>query len=317
MRALDSYNLFLPTGDAKFGNLDYAIDSNSMYALVDRMGDIPLHTRSGNAAYLRDVATPSDANFIQTNIVRVNGRRQVYIPVFRQLGSSTLSVVDGLKKAVPEMQPRLTRPDVNLKVVMDQSVYVRQSIKSLAEEGLIGAVLCSLVILVFLGQWRMTVIAVLTLPIATLGAIVCLYYTGNTLNVMTLAGMSLAIGPMIDTAIISLENTHRHLESGSHRGGSGLSRQQRSGPAGIGGEARTLLVLAPLAIMPGQGQFLFSPMALGRHFLDVGGIFAVPFLRSLPLRPWLQPAPQSPRRRTRRGLGATGAVRSSSRRKAG
>ncbi len=86
MNALDKYNLFLPTGDAKFGNTDYALDSNSMYDLVERMGDIPIKTEHGNAIYLRDVATPKDANFIQTNIVRVNGRRQVYIPVYRQLG---------------------------------------------------------------------------------------------------------------------------------------------------------------------------------------------------------------------------------------
>jgi multidrug efflux pump subunit AcrB len=289
MRALDSYNLFLPTGDAKFGNLDYAIDSNSMYALVDRMGDIPLHTRSGNAAYLRDVATPSDANFIQTNIVRVNGRRQVYIPVFRQLGSSTLTVVDGLKKAVPEMQPRLTRPDVNLKVVMDQSIYVRQSIKSLAQEGLLGAVLCSLVILVFLGEWRMTVIAVLTLPIAALGAIVCLYYTGNTLNVMTLAGMSLAIGPMIDTAIISLENTHRHLGLGATVEEAAFFGSNEVALPELAAMLCTLLVLAPLAIMPGQGQFLFAPMALGVTFSMV-----VAFLQSRSFVPsrcaiWLRP----------------------------
>src|SRR5208283_6235567 len=104
---------------------------------------------------------------------------------------------------------------IDLKVVMDQSIYVRHSIESLAEEGVLGAILCSLVILVFLGEWRMTIIAVLTVPIAILGAIVCLYYGGNTINVMTLAGMSLAIGPLIDTAIISLENTHRHLGLGA------------------------------------------------------------------------------------------------------
>jgi multidrug efflux pump subunit AcrB len=94
LRAVSDYNVFLPTGSAKFGTIDYAIDSNSMYDLVQRMEDIPLRTEHGNAAYLRDVGTPSDANFIQTNIVRVNGKRQVYIPVFRQLGASTLQVVD-------------------------------------------------------------------------------------------------------------------------------------------------------------------------------------------------------------------------------
>src|SRR5262249_21757949 len=153
--ALDAYNIFLPTGAVKFGKQDYALDSNSMYELVDRMGDIPVRTENGGTVFLKDVATPADANLIQTNVVRVNGRRQVYIPVYRQMGTSTLSVVDGLKQAVPDMKDKLTRGDIDLKVVMDQSMYVRHSITSLVEEGLLGAVLCSLVILIVLGEWRM------------------------------------------------------------------------------------------------------------------------------------------------------------------
>ena len=142
-----------------------------MFDLVGRMGDIPLRNEHGNAAYLRDVATPKDASYIQTNVVRVNGRRQVYIPVFRQLGASTLQVVDTLKGSLETMKARLTRPGIDLKLVMDQSIYVRQSIESLIEEGVLGAVLCSLVILLFLGQWRMTAIAVMTIPISVLAAV--------------------------------------------------------------------------------------------------------------------------------------------------
>ena len=111
MNALDEFNVFLPTGDAKLGTIDYAIDSNSMYRLVQKMGDIPLRVHPGaDATFLRDVAKPEDTAFIQTNIVRVNGRRQVYIPVYRELGSSTLSVVDDLKKSVPDMEHRVSRP---------------------------------------------------------------------------------------------------------------------------------------------------------------------------------------------------------------
>src|SRR5205823_3683584 len=154
--AVDDSNVFLPTGSAKFGETDYAIDSNSMFDLVKGMEDIPLRNEHGNAAYLRDVATPKDANYIQTNVVRVNGRREVYIPVFRQLGASTLQVVDTLKGALETMTARLTRPNIDLQVVMDQSIYVRRSIESLVEEGVLGAVLCSLTILLFLGEWRMT-----------------------------------------------------------------------------------------------------------------------------------------------------------------
>ncbi len=266
MNALDDYNLFLPTGDAKFGTVDYALDSNSMYDFVERMGDIPLKTEHGNAIYLRDVAQAKDANMIQTNIVRVDGLRQVYVPVYRQIGSSTLSVVDQLKHDLPDMQSRLTRPGIDLKVVMDQSIYVRNSINALIQEGVLGAVLCSLVILLFLGEWRMTMIAVMTIPLAVMSAGIGLYYTGNTLNVMTLAGLSLAIGPLVDSAIICLENTHRHLGMGAEpREAAFLGASEVALPELVA-SCCTLLVLAPLAFMPGLGVFLFRPMAMAVAF---------------------------------------------------
>src|SRR6185437_14847447 len=217
MNALDKSNIFLPAGDAKFGWQDYALDSNSMYELVDRMGEIPIKTdpTTGKMIYLKDVASPRDASLMQTNIVRVDGRRQVYIPVFRQQGASTLSVVNDLRDKLPDMKARLTTPDVDLKMVMDQSVYVRSSIKSLENEGALGAILCAMVILVFLGEWRMTAIAVLTIPIAVFGAIAALFGMNQTINLMTLAGLALAIGPLVDTAIVVLENTHRHLGLGA------------------------------------------------------------------------------------------------------
>lgn len=289
MKALDDYNLFLPTGDAKFGGVDYAIDSNSMFKVVDDMGDIPLRTELGNASYLRDVAVPKDSSNIQTNIVHVNGRRQVYIPIYRQPGSSTLRVVNEIREAVPDMQPRLTRGDINLKVVMDQSVYVRHSIESLVEEGVLGAVLCSLVVLVFLGEWRMTLIALLTIPIAVLATIICLYCSGDTLNVMTLAGLSLAIGPLVDVAIVCLENTHRHLGEGSHPRDAALVGSGEVALPVLVACLATLLVLAPLAIMPGMGQFLFKPMAIA-----VTAAMAAAFLLAMTLVPvrcaaWLKP----------------------------
>ena len=266
MAALDNSNIFLPAGDAKIGDSDYAVGSNSMYSLIDRMGDIPLHTQLGNATFLKDVATPRDANFIQTNIVRVNGRREVYVPVYRQVGASTLDVVDNLSKNLPDMKSRLTRPNIDLKLVMDQSVYVRQSIESLIEEGLLGAVLCSLVIMVFLGEWRMTMIAIITIPVSVMAAIVGLYYTGNTINVMSLAGLSLAIGPLVDSAIICLENTHRHLSLGAHPARAAYLGASEVALPELAASCCTLLVLMPLAFMPGLGEFLFKPMAIAVAF---------------------------------------------------
>jgi multidrug efflux pump subunit AcrB len=267
MNAIDRYNIFLPTGDAKFGKTDYALDSNSMYELVDRMGDIPVKVgEDGRVVFLRDVATPKDASMIQTNVVRVNGRRQVYIPVYRQMGTSTLDVVRGLQEAIPEMKGKLTHSDIDLKLVMDQSIYVRNSINSLADEGILGAVLCSLVILLFLGQWRMTLIAVTTIPISVLAAIIFLNATGNTINVMTLAGLSLAIGPLVDSAIICLENTHRHLSLGASTKDAAFLGASEVAMPELVASCCTLLVLAPLALMPGMGAFLFRPMALAVAF---------------------------------------------------
>lgn len=289
LKSVDESNVFLPTGSAKFGKTDYAIDSNSMFDLVGNMSEIPLHNEHGNAAYLADVATPKDANFIQTNVVRVNGKRQVYVPVFRQLGASTLQVVDTLRKSLETMKARLTRSGIDLKLVMDQSVYVRQSIESLVEEGILGAVLCSLVILLFLGEWRMTVIAVLTIPIAVLAALAGLYATGNTINVMTLAGLSLAIGPLVDSAIICLENTHRHLGLGASPEDAAYLGASEVAMPELVASLCTLLVLAPLALMPGLGEFLYRPMAAAVAFSMVSA-----YLLSRSLVPsrsarWLRP----------------------------
>jgi multidrug efflux pump subunit AcrB len=288
LKAIDDYNIFLPTGGAKFGATDYAIDSNSMYELVDLMGDIPVKSDADRIIYLKDVADSTDSTLIQTSVVRVNGRRQVYIPVYRQLGASTLSVVNALKKSIPDMKARLTYGDIDLKTVMDQSIYVRHSITSLAEEGILGAVLCSLVILLFLGQWRMTVIAILTIPIAVFAALIGLHNTDNTINVMTLAGLALAIGPLVDSAIICLENTHRHLGLGVHPKEAAFYGASEVALPELVASCCTLLVLAPLALMPGMGRFLFRPMALAVTFAMVAAYFLsrtfVPALCALWLR---------------------------------
>ncbi len=262
LKAISQYNVFLPTGDAKFGDIDFAIDSNSMFDQVEQMRDIPLRRQPGSTDFLGDVADVKDSSLIQMTAVRVDGRRQVYIPVYRQAGSSTLGVVDNLKASLAEMESRISKPDIDLKLVMDQSIYVRQSIRSLATEGILGAVLCSLVILLFLGQLRMTAIAVLMIPASILGAVAGLYSIGETINVMTLAGLALAIGPLVDLAIVVLENTHRHLEEMGHPRRAALTGVSEVVMPEVVATCSTLLVLAPLAVMPGSGQFLFKPMAL-------------------------------------------------------
>ena len=173
---------------------------------------------------------------------------------------------------------------MDLKVVMDQSVYVRKSIESLVEEGVLGAVLCSLVILLFLGEWRMTVIAVLTIPVAVLAAIVCLYAAGHTINVMTLAGLALAIGPLVDSAIICLENTHRHLGLGAKPRRGGVPRGERGGDAGAGGEPLHAAGAAPAGADAGPGGVPVPADGPGRGVRHGDRLRPVADVRPGPLR---------------------------------
>ena len=261
MKAVDVSNIFLPTGELIIGDMDYFLDSNSMFKEVGRMVEIPLRTEHGNRAFVGDVATPTDDAMIQTTIVRVDGRKQAYIPVMRQKGASTLRVIDDLKAMIPTIESELSK-SLNLEVIMDQSVFVRQSISSLATEGILGAGLCSLTILLFLGRWQMTGIAVMTIPLSVLSAIIFLYLAGQTINVMTLSGLSLAIGPMVDSAIICLENTDRYLEEGLPSDVSALKGASEVALPELVSSLCTLLVLMPLAVMPGMTSFLFGPLAM-------------------------------------------------------
>ena len=294
LNAIDNYNVFLPPGNVRLGKIDYAVDSNAMYALVGAMGNIPVKTDGDRTIFLKDVAEAKDSNLPQNSIVRVAsgpdfvGYPQVYIPIYRQQGASTMAIVNDLREQLPDIQSRLTYGDIHLKLVMDQSVYVQHSITSLAEEGILGAVLCALVILVFLGDWRMTFIATLTIPIAVFAAIIGLYYTENTINVMTLAGLALAIGPLVDMAIICLENTHRHLGLGVQPREAALYGASEIAMPALVASCCTLLVLAPLGLMPGMGRFLFRPMALTVTFAMIAAFVMamtlVPALCSLWLR---------------------------------
>ena len=182
------------------------------------------------------------------------------------------------------MKAKLTTPDIDLKLVMDQSIYVRKAIESLTWEGILGAILCSLVILIFLGEWRMTMIAVMTIPVAVLGAIAGLSAAGQTVNVMTLAGLALAIGPLVDSAIICLENTHRHLGLGAApRQAAFLGASEVAMPELVA-SCCTLLVLAPLAFMPGMGKFLFRPDVPRRCLRHDYRLYPIADLRAQPLR---------------------------------
>jgi multidrug efflux pump subunit AcrB len=300
INAIRDFNVMIPTGDAKFGALDYQINANGMVPTVAELNDLPLRVGNGPPTYIRDVAKVEDSNQIQTNIVRVAGKRQVYIPIYRQPGANTIAVVDGIRAALKPILERIK--GINLDVVMDQSVYVRQAIRNLVQEAVLGALLAAVLVLIFLRSARAMGIVLISLPLACLGAFVGLYFTRESLNAMTLGGLAIAIGLLIDQSIVVIENTERHLEMGK----SALDAAH-DGAIEIG---KPLLVITitlavvffPVVFITGIGKFLFTPlaktviMALGTSYvlgLTLVPVCAAKFFRAHATQTHL-PSPQSP-----------------------
>ncbi len=263
--ALKKNNMMVTPGIAYFGANQLLLDTNMMVEKVKELNDLPIRTDPDNSVYLRDIGQAEDSYSIQTSRVHINGQRQVYVPIYRQQGASSLAVANGVKAKIPFIEERCP-PGTKLTFVMDQSIYVREAIHALIEEGIVGAILVSIMILIFLGNWRMTLIASTSIPLAILGAIVGLYVTGNTINAMTLGGLALAIGPLVDDAIVALENIHRHGSLGKSRLRAALDGSIEVMVPVLVATCTTCIVLAPIALMPGMGGFLFKPLALAVAF---------------------------------------------------
>lgn len=275
VNALKRSNLMIPTGNAKFGVLDYQINSNAMVTEVAELNDIPIKVEKGATVFLRDVASAQDSYQIQTNIVRVNGKRQVYIPVYRQPGANTIQIVNEVRESsgrilqrLQEMDPRAK--DLRMAVVMDQSVSVKNSINQLKYAGIFGAILAAIVVWVFLSHIRLTMIILLSLPLSLLAAFIGLYFSGNAINSMTLGGLALAVGVLVDQSIVVLDNTSRHLRM------EGKSPMQAAldGATEVGGPVLIstitfVVVFFPIVYLSGMAKFLFTPLALAAIFTIV------------------------------------------------
>src|SRR3989442_13656730 len=264
INAVRDFNVMIPTGDAKFGALDYQINTNGMVTTFADLNDLPLLVGHGPTTYIRDVAKVEDSHQIQTNIVRVQGKRQVYIPIYRQPGANTIAVVEGIKT---QLKPILERiKGINLDVVMDQSVYVRQAIRNLVQEAGLGFLLAAAMVFIFLGSARPTVIVLIALPLAVLGALIGLYFTRQTLHAIALGGLAVVIGLLIHESIVVLENTARHLDSGmspSEAALIGASEVMR--PLTIV-SITISVVFFPIVFIGRVGKFLFMPLAMAVIF---------------------------------------------------
>jgi HAE1 family hydrophobic/amphiphilic exporter-1 len=262
---LRQWNTLIPTGDAKIGPTDYMILANGMAPSVEAINDFPLKVVNGGPVFVKDIGTAKDTYQIQTNVVHVNGRREVYIPIYRQPGANTIQVVEGLKEALPRIQARIP-PSIDLRVIFDQSVYVRRSLSSLEKEALLGAVLAALMVLIFLGSARSTIVIFLTIPLSILAALIGLYSTENTLNSMTLGGLALAVGRLVDDSIVVLENTVRHLRMGKQPLDAAKEAAEEVAMPVIVSTITTVVVFFPVVFLTGLGRFLFSPLALSVAF---------------------------------------------------
>src|ERR1700744_4352837 len=257
---LAAQNLITPVGTQKIGQFEYNIQLNNSPLKIAELGNLPIKTVNGAMVYVRDVATVRDGNPPQTNIVHVNGNRSVLMMVLKAGAVSTLDIIAGIKQKVIDVKSQL--PDaLKINFVGDQSVFVRGAIAGVANEGVIAACLTSLMILLFLGSWRSTVIIAVSIPLSIMGAIVMLSAIGETLNIMTLGGLALAVGILVDDATVTIENINYHLEHGKE-----VETSIMDGAAQIVTPAFVSLlciciVFVPMFFLNGVARFLFVPMA--------------------------------------------------------
>jgi len=264
--ALGLQNLILPTGTVKVGTREYLIQLNSSPDLVSGLNDVPIKTVNGAPVYMRDVAQVRDGYQVQTNIVRTDGKRSALLTVLRHGGASTLAVVDGVKKLMPAVEATVPS-SLRITPLLDQSLFVRASVSGVVREATMAAVLTGLMILLFLGSWRSTLIVCLSIPLSILTSLIVLSLLGQTINVMTLGGLALAVGILVDDATVEIENVHRNMGMK----GKTLVRAILDGAQQIAVPAfvSTLcicIVFVPVLMLSGAAKYLFTPLSMAVVF---------------------------------------------------
>lgn len=273
IEAVQKSNVLIPTGDINIGNLNYSVNANGMLPEVKDFNDIVIRmTADGAPIFLKDIGYARDASAIQTNIVHINGKRQVYIPVYKRTGANTIAAVEGTKGKLAELKERLPKA-VNLDVVLDQSVYVRHSINGLIKEGITGLVLVSLALLLFLGNIRATFIVVISIPLSVMFAFIGLYFTGDTINSMTLGGIALAIGLLVDDSIVVIENIEKHLELGKAPSVASYEGTKEVAMPVLVTTLTIIIVFFPILFLTGITKYLFAPLAIVVSLAMIGSRF--------------------------------------------
>lgn len=263
--AISLQNLTLPAGSAKIGDTQYAVQLNSSPAVLQQLNDLPIRAVNGSMVYVRDVAQVRDGQEPQINIVRVDGQRSVLLHILKNGNASTLDIVDGVKKLLPTIQAAAPE-GMKIEARFDQSTFVSGAMKHVGIEGLIAASLTATFILLFLGSWRSTLIVAVSIPLSILASIALLTAFGHTLNLMTLGGLALAIGILVDEATITIENIHRHRMMGKDLQEAILvGSTEIAFPALVSALVLTI-VFVPVALLGGVARYLFIPLALAVVF---------------------------------------------------
>ena len=270
--ALNLQNLILPAGTAKLAETEYLVRVNSSPVLLDELNNLPIKTVNGATVYVRDVAQVHDGFQVQNNIVRMNGSRGVLITITRNGKASTLDIVEAVKHALPRI---LASVPQELKVVAlaDQSVFVRATIKGVEREALIAAALTGLMILLFLGSWRSTLIVCISIPLSILTSLCLLSLLGQTINVMTLGGLALAVGILVDDATVEIENTHRNLAMRKPLLSAVLDGAAQIAVPTFVATLSICIVFVPVLLLTGTARYLFTPLALAVVFAMLASYF--------------------------------------------
>ncbi len=260
VNAINAQNLILPTGTAKIGTLEYNVEMNGSPRSVAELNDLPVKTVNGSTIYMRDVAHVRDGFQPQTNVVMANGQRGVLMSIYKTGNASTLSIVDRVKATLNDYKPSL--PDgLQLTMFFDQSVFVRAAIQGVLREALIAACLTAFMILLFLGNWKSTLIIAISIPLSIMVSILCLSALGETINIMTLGGLALAVGILVDDATVEIENINRNLAMGKETVQAILDGAQQIAVPAFVSTLCICIVFIPMFFLSGVAKFLFVPLA--------------------------------------------------------
>jgi len=260
VNAFNAQNLIAPSGTMKIDRFEYAVETNSAPSVVDDLNNLPIKSVNGAMIYVRDVAHVRDGSPPQTNIVRVNGSRAILMSVMKTGSSSTLDIIKGVQNVLVNIKGQLP-PELQINALSDQSIFVRSAIDGVIREAIIAACLTAIMILVFLGSFRSTVIIAVSIPLSILCSLIMLYWLHETINIMTLGGLALAVGILVDDATVEIENINRNLESGKEIEQAILDGAAQIATPALVSTLAICIVFVPMFLLSGVARYLFVPMA--------------------------------------------------------